>query len=151
MTSTQLSEKLAALGRSTSAGTIRKHWAAGAPRHSTAAFIRWLSKNTGSRNDPRLADLRREKLLAEIELLEQRRISEERDNREQALRYVEATTVRADRAHAAEVVVRTLEAAFVLRLPEQVGERPAAEIAAAYKKALHEIRVILSTPGVYDR
>ncbi len=150
MTSKKLSEQLAAVGHAIAPDTIRKNWGKGAPRNSAEAYMRWTQKNGGKPGNTDLQELKRQKVEKEIAVLEQRRIAEERDNRIRDGELVERAVVRTGQAKIASKAVAVMIQKFETELPPKQDGLPAAEIAAMNRKAIHEIRVILSTPGVYD-
>ena len=155
LTPTEMAAALAKQGHDLSRQQISKDRDRGADMSSAIAFLKWKAANSEREprkvaTDPDLHELKRQKIKKEIAVLEQRFIAEQRDNRIRDGELVERAVVRADQAKIAAKVVAVMMQKFETELPPKQDGLPAAEIAAMNRKALHEIRTILSTPGVYD-
>lgn len=149
MTSKRMAEELGAAGYTIAPDTIRKAWSAGAPRHSLTAFLRWREARARKPGNPELQESRKHKIDLEIKILEQRLITETRENRRRSGELVERAVVRADVLKAASIARAVLIQKFETELPPKQDGLPAERIAEINRAAIHEVCVILSSPEAW--
>lgn len=154
MPASQIARELQAIGHDISERQVRKDVGNGADASSASAYLKWKSDNEirAPRKTPgntTLSQLREEKIRKEIELLTERHLAQQRDNRVRAGELVERAIVREDMTKAANKAVAVMVQKFETELPPKLDGAPADKIAEANRAAIREVRLILSQPEAY--